>query len=213
MEQQLELLFGGAGDTPTPERRLLMVRAALAGIHLSRASSHDALREAAWALEGLCVGMANVLDGLERDDADQLVKSVCLTVRVGLQQVKHEVTGQLWELPECLMRARTILLRSLVLLTEVQATVARRRGHAREPVDAVEVARAVVTLAVRTNPTDSKWIVLVGYAEIALLALVPREQIDARFARKLTALRTLLSECTNYESRLLAGVPALGAAL
>jgi hypothetical protein len=212
MEQQLELLFGEQG-TPTPGRRLLMLRAALAGIHLSRTSSHDALREAAWALEGLCVGMANILDGLEQDDADHLVKSVCTTVRAGLQQVKHELTGQVWELPECLVRARTLLLRSLVLLTEVQAAVARRRGQAREAVDAVAVARAVVTLAVHTNPTDSKWIVLVGYAEIALLALVPREQIDARFARNLTALRTLIGECTNYESRLLAGVPALGAAV
>jgi hypothetical protein len=212
MNRPLELLFEEQ-DTPTPDRRLLMMRAALAGIELSRTAAPDPLRDAAWALEGLCVGMTSILDEIERGDTDQTVKSVCLTARAGLQQIRHELKGQPWELPECLVRARTTLLRSLVLLTELQASLSRRRGQARDGLDALEVARTVVLLAVRANPTDNKWIVLVGYAEIALLALVPREQINAEFARKLVALRTLLSECTNYESRLLAETPALAAVI
>jgi hypothetical protein len=211
MEQSLQLLFEEQG-TLTPERRLLMIRATLAGIPLSRTASPDTLREAAWALEGLCVGMDNILAALETETKDHLVASVSATVRESLRQIRQELSAQLWELSESLLRARTIMLRTLVLLTEVQTAVSRRHSRVPESFHAVDVAREVVMLAVRANPTDSKWIVLVAYAEIALLALVPRERIDAEFSRKLTALRTLLTECTNYESRNLGGLPVLGAA-
>jgi len=206
MNAPLDRIFDETGTNAG--RQLMMMRAALAGIPISRVAAPDALREAAWALEGLSVGMETLVDSLSGEN-DHWIRSVCLSVRVNIVEVKRELLAHLWDLPKALVRARSLLLRSVVLLSEIHEVVARRRGQAPEVVDALEVARTVVMIAVRESPTDSEWIVLVAYAEIALLALVPRERFDQEFMRKLTALRTLLSECTNYESRQMVRQPSL----
>jgi hypothetical protein len=107
------------------------------------------------------------------------------------------------------VRARSLLLRSLALLVELEDAVSRRGDEMCDVLDPIEVARAIVLIAVRANTADHAWIIQVAESELAMLAVVPKRHMGRAFARKLSALRALVTECTNYESRKTERAPAL----
>jgi hypothetical protein len=190
-----------AGIAPAVDNQLLMIRATLAGIPLSATGTPRSLTDAAQALDGVCMAMERIVAQTVALDSDQLVQGLCNAVNAGILQSRTELERQLLDPHRALVRARLTLLRSLVILTEVRHIVAQRRGEAQVPHDAIDVARAVILVAVRANPTNHDWIGSVADAEIALLATVPRERMGADFLHRLFALRALVAECANYESR------------
>lgn len=200
MDPFLETSFW-AGIGPAAHNRLLVVRATLATIPLPRTGSPESLQEAAFALDGLCVAMESIVEETAKIDATQPVKGLCATVRAGIEQIRAQIDRRHMEPHRALVLARLSMLRSLVVLSEACHIAAQRRGDGPPPIDALDVARAIVLIAVRANPTQHDWIGAVADAEIALLATVPRERMNADFLRRLFALRALVAECANYESR------------
>ncbi|HEY3498227.1 MAG TPA: hypothetical protein VGK73_26195 [Polyangiaceae bacterium] len=193
------LSWAGAG--PALQNRLLIIRATCATIPLSRTATPDMLQEAAFALDGLCVAMESVVEDIAELDASVPVTNLCCKVTAGIAQVRSELERRLLEPHRALVRARVTLLRALVEACEASHIASQRQGEAALPLDPLDVARAIILIAVRANPTQHEWIGAIADAEIALLATVPRERMDAEFLRRLLALRGLVAECANYESR------------
>jgi hypothetical protein len=207
MNQALDLLFA---ENPAERhyRQLLVVRAALAGVALSRTAAPDSLQDAAWTLDGLCEGLAHMVEELPKQGGSEIIDSLCLTVRVGLTQVQRELARRAMDPYHALVRARSLLLRALAVLVELEHAVSRRRGEMSSLLDPLDVARAIVLIAVRGNTADHTWIIQVAEAELGFLAAVPTQRMDDTFLRKLSALRALVTECANYESRKTVRVPA-----
>jgi len=185
----------------TADSRLLTLRATLAGVPLSWTASCEGLSDAGWALEAIREAVERSVDEIIVDLDEDLLRSLCFAVRAGLTHARHELLQQASDPYQAPARARAVLLRALVLVTEVRNLWSRKRKEPRTLPDPMEIARAVVLSAIRANANDDEWITLVAEAEISLLATLPPELMGPEFRRKLGLLRTLVTECTRYEFR------------
>ncbi|HLV66605.1 MAG TPA: hypothetical protein VKY73_12370 [Polyangiaceae bacterium] len=160
------------------------LRLAVVQVSLTASSSADGAPRR--ALESIRERAIPIIRGLDSSSPNDLLHGVCFAARLELSDARRELlagaTG--YGLPD-LARARRALYRSLLLIAQVIAANAPKRGN-----DAtLDSLRTFVRVAEQTNPDDIGWFLDVADGELALfilsahLANAPRKKQEAAVLR------------------------------